>query len=133
MREVIDTSFWIDYGRGTVAPGEREHVERLWRLGSAILYQFVWLELVVGYRGPKEQRMLREYRNICQWEPLVAEDGAKAEAMAGLLRKKGRTVGASDLLILAATDRLSARLRHHDSDFAAALDLPEFAHLRPEA
>ncbi|HEX3728493.1 MAG TPA: PIN domain-containing protein [Opitutaceae bacterium] len=129
MRVVVDTSFWIDYSRGAISPEERERVETLWRLGSCVLYQLVWLELVVGYRSPREQRVLRDYRAICRWEPLSAEDGAKAEALADLLRRKGRTIGASDLLVMAAADRLGAKLIHHDDDFDQALGLTEFAHL----
>ena len=129
MRAVIDTSFWIDYGRGDVTASERERVERLWRQGDAILYQFVWLELVAAFRSPKEQRVLREYRTISQWEPMIPEDGVKAERFADLLRGKGHTIGASDLLIMAAADRLGAKLIHHDDDFALAFKQPEFTHL----
>ena len=130
MRAVIDTSFWIDYGRGDVSAREREDVEALWRKGAAVLYQFVWLELVVGFRSPKEQRVLREFRRISQWAALNGEDAAKAEVFANVLRGKGLTLGASDLLVMAAADRLGCAVVHHDSDFDLALSQVEFSHLR---
>ncbi len=131
MRAVIDTSFWIDYGRGHVAAPEREGVERMFRQGEAVIHQFVWLELVVGFRSPKEQRVLREFRAVSRWEPMNPADGTRAEAFAGLLRGKGLAITASDLLIMAAADRLGATIIHHDSDFTLAFQLPEFAHLSP--
>lgn len=130
MRVVVDTSLWIDYNRGSLAPEERARIEQVWREGRAILYQLVWLELVVGYRSPQEQRTLRNYRALSRWEALSAEDAVKAEAFAHVLRTQGHTVGASDLLILAAADRLGAQLAHHDSDFDLALGTPQLAHLR---
>jgi predicted nucleic acid-binding protein len=129
MRVVIDTSLWIDYSRGTVSSDERARIEQLWREGGAILYQFVWLELVVGYRSPTEQRTLRNFRDLARWEAMTAEDGIKAESFAGTLRRQGLTVGASDLLILSATDRLGAQLAHHDGDCDLALKSKELAHL----
>ena len=130
MRAVVDTSFWIDYLRGKVTALERERVERLWRQGEVVLHQFVWLELVVGFRSPKEQRVLQDFRAISRWEALLPEDGASAERFAGLLRGRGRTIGASDLLIMAAADRLGAKVVHHDDDFSQAFAQPELAHLR---
>jgi predicted nucleic acid-binding protein len=130
MRVVVDTSLWIDYNRGDVEPEERARLEQVWREGRVVLYQFVWLELIVGYRSPKEQRTLRDYREMSRWEAISADDGVKAEAFARILREQGHTVGASDLLILAAADRLGAQLAHHDSDFDIALKNPQLAHLR---
>ena len=98
MRVVIDTSLWIDYNRGAVNSEERSRIEQLWREGRAILYQFVWLELLAGYRSPKEQRTLRDFRELSRWEPIAGEDGIKAEAFAQILRKQGNALGASDLL-----------------------------------
>lgn len=129
MRVVIDTSFWIDYNRGTVSAGERIRVEQLWRQGRAILYQFVWLELVVGYRSPAEQETIRTFREVSRWEPITADDGAKAEVLAQGLRTRGVTISASDLLILAAADRLGAQVAHHDRDFERALKSPGLGHL----
>jgi len=129
MLVVIDTSFWIDYGRGAVTAAEREWVESLWRQGGAVLYQFVWLELVVGHRSPSEQKTLRAYRQICRWELITVEDATNAERFACQLRNRGHTMSASDLLILAAADRLGAKLIHHDRDFTLALKQPAFAHL----
>jgi predicted nucleic acid-binding protein len=129
MRVVIDTSLWIDYNRGAVEPRERARIEQLWREGRAILYQFVWLELVVGYRSAKEQRTLRDIRELSRWEGITSEDGVKAESFSRILREHGLTVGASDLLILAAADRLGAQLANHDSDFDLAVKVPKLAHL----
>jgi len=129
MPVVVDTSLWIDYNRGAVNPAERARIEQLWREGQAILYQFVWLELVVGYRSAKEQRTIQDFRALSLWEAITGEDGVKAEAFSRVLRAQGHVVGASDLLILAATDRLGAQLAHHDSDFELALKNPAFAHL----
>lgn len=133
MRAVVDTSFWIDYSRGKVTAAERETVERLWRCGGAVLHQFVWLELVVGFRSPKEQRTLRDLRIISRWEPLQAEDAARAEVFAGTLRQKGLCLTASDLLIMAAADRLGAKIIHHDGDFTSAFAWPGFRHLQMPA
>jgi predicted nucleic acid-binding protein len=129
MRVVIDTSLWIDYNRGAVDPEERGRIEQLWHNGQAILYQFVWLELVVGYRSPKEQLTLRDFRALSRWEAITGDDGVRAEAVARVLREQGLTVGASDLLVLAAAGRLGAQLAHHDGDFDLALKNPALAHL----
>jgi len=127
---VVDTSFWIDYARGRLTPAELEQIERLARFGAVVLYQLVWLELVVGFRSIKEQGILGECRAVSRWDAIQADDGIKAEGFAATLRGKGRNVGASDLLIMAAADRMGAQLIHHDSDFTAALSLREFAHLK---
>lgn len=132
MRALVDTSFWIDYAQGSLSPKERALIEMLWQENACILHQFVWLELIVGFRSPKEQQTLRDYRATAIWKSLEEADALRAESFTPLLRKKGISLSASDLLVLAAADRAKAKLIHHDSDFVPVLALPEFAHLRIE-
>jgi predicted nucleic acid-binding protein len=130
VRVVVDTSSWIDYGRGRLTSDERKAIETAWRNADCILYQWVWLELVVGFRSPAERRALDDYRAISKWEPLNAADATRAEQLADGLRDRGRNVGAADLLIVAAAERLGAQLMHRDSDFDAVLEDPQLRALR---
>lgn len=130
MHAVVDSSLWIDTWRGEVSAEEREVVAKLWREGSAVLPQFIWLELVAGLRSPEERSYVADIRTVCHWEPLSESDGIEAESLAGLLHKKGLVLPASDLLVLAVARRLDAQLLHHDQDFTRVLKLPEFARQR---
>ena len=121
MPAIIDTSFWIDFHRGNVPAEEVKRFQELASNGEVLLYQFVWLELQVGFRSEKEQKYIRECRRFAQWVPIASEDVDRAVEIASILRKKGSPIGPPDLLILAAAERLNAILIHHDRHFTGAL------------
>jgi len=127
---VVDSSFWIDFARRAVSESEALQAEDARREGRAVMLQWVWLELVVGFRSPAERNFLQDIRSVCCWEPLTESDGTAAEQVAAMLRAKGRFLGASDLLVLSTARRLGAKLLHHDEDFTRVLKLPDFALLR---
>ncbi len=127
---VVDSSFWIDFSRRVAPEAEALLVEEAMSTQRAVMPQFVWLELVVGFRSPAERTFLRDIRSVCRWEPLTEKDGSSAEEIAALLRGRGGFLAASDLLILSVVHRLGAKLLHHDEDFTRVLKLPEFAALR---
>ena len=83
----------------------------------------------MGYRSEKEIKFLGECRQISQWSPVESEDASKAGDFASILRKKGTPTAAPDVLIMAAADRLGARIIHHDAHLTRALSHPEFSHL----
>lgn len=130
MHAVVDTSLWIDAWRGDVSEAEKHHIGDLWRHGGVVLPQLVWLELQVGLRSPAEREYLLDLRAVSHWEPLSETDGIEAERLATIMRGKGVTLPAGDLLILTVAHRLKLPLLHHDQDFTRALKLPDFAALR---
>ena len=131
MRVVVDTSLWIDAWRGEVTEDEKLRIADLWRHARVVLPQWVWLELQAGLRSPAERAYLLDLRAVSLWAPLTEADGIEAERLAALLRNKGQSLPAGDLMILAVAHRLRLPLWHHDTDFTRVLKLPEFAALRP--
>lgn len=130
MHAVADTSFWIDAWRGEVDEAEKHRIAELWRHGSNVLPQIVWLELLVGLRSPEERDYLLDLKEVSQWVPLSEADGLEAEKLADLLRKKSVVLTATDLLVLTVAHRMRLPLLHHDEDFTRVLKLSEFAQLR---
>ena len=130
MRAVVDTSLWIDAWRGDVDETEKQTIAELWRSGGSVLPQIVWLELLVGLRGPEERSYLLDLKSVSEWVPLTEDDGVAAEKVAEILRKKGVVLTATDLLVLTVAHRLGLPLMHHDEDFVRALKLAEFASSR---
>lgn len=127
MRAVVDTSLWIDAWRGDVTEEEKRRIGDLWRHAHVVLPQWVWLELQVGLRSTAEREYLQDLRAVSHWEPLTEADGIEAERLAALLRHKGLTLPAGDLLILTVAHRMELPLLHHDDDFRRVLKLPDFA------
>jgi len=130
VRAVVDTSLWIDAWRGDVDETEKQTIAELWRSGGSVLPQIVWLELLVGLRGPEERSYLLDLKSVSEWVPLTEDDGVAAEKVAEILRKKGVVLTATDLLVLTVAHRLGLPLMHHDEDFVRALKLAEFASSR---
>ena len=127
MRAVVDTSLWIDVWRGDVTEEEKHRIGDLWRHAHVVLPQWVWLELQVGLRSPAEREYLLDLRAVSHWEPLTETDGLEAERLATILRGKGLSLPAGDLLILTVAHRMKLPLLHHDEDFTRVLKLPDFA------
>lgn len=127
---IVDTSFWIDFARGSLNEQEVEVLQQALNENRVILPQWVWLELFVGFRNPKEQKFLTYVRQLSVWVPLSEDCGTDAEVVAKNLRKRGLFLAASDLLVFTLALNRNAGLLHRDKDFLPILACPEYQHIQ---
>jgi predicted nucleic acid-binding protein len=127
---LVDSSVWIAHYRNKLEPGLQRIFTHALHEGRVGLAPVVWLELVVGFRGPQEREHLENIRLAARWVDLPEDIWTRAEQNAGRLHAAGVVLRLADLLILTLADATDLQLLHCDKDFDRALHLKEFARLR---
>ena len=127
---LVDSSAWIAHYRDELEPDLLRVFTHAMHDGCAVLAPPIWLELVVGFRGPKEKDHLENIRLSAQWLEMPVDIWMKAEQNALRLHAAGVVLRMPDLLILTLADSADLKLLHCDKDFDRALKLRDFARLR---
>ena len=120
--DLIDTSAWVEYLRGTGSPAHLEVRRLLFEPGSAVVTtQPVAMELLAGATSPQALRKLEMLTNGLQLVSVDAHvDFQAAAAIYRLVRHSGHTVRKLlDCLIAAVAARAGATLVHRHVDFEA--------------
>ena len=97
---VIDTSVWIEFLRGTDA-GRSAEVARLVRGGRAVLCGVVEAELLAGVRSDAEREVLADALSGPEYAEVDRSTWRRAGELAAVLRRHGKTVPMSDLILAA--------------------------------
>ena len=127
---LVDSSAWIAHYREELEPDLLRAFTQAMHDGQVMLAPPIWLELVVGFRSPKEREHLENIRLAVRWLDLPEGVWARAEQNAVRLHAAGVVLRMPDLLILTLADTADLKLLHCDKDFDSALKLRDFARLR---
>ena len=123
---LVDTSVWIDYLKaGTDLVDDR--LDELLALNQIACTGMVRLELLAGVRTEAEWRLVDEALSGTIWLRVEDETWTEAARLGYELRRKGKTVPSTDLLIAATARRSSATVLHKDRHYdvlAEELGLP---------
>jgi predicted nucleic acid-binding protein len=129
---LVDSSIWIGHHRDKLEPGLLRRFTQVLQDGRVALAPVIWLELVVGFRSPKEREHIEDIRLSAHWLEMPEDIWDQAEQNAIRLHAAGVVLRMPDLLILTLADATDCKLFHCDKDFDRALKLRDFAHLRVE-
>lgn len=129
MTQLVDTSAWIEYLRGTGSPAHLE-VRRLLREqpGEVAVTEPVIMELLAG---PTDQRVVTRLEQLVDGLPLICVDAIldyrAAAAAYRAARLSGRPVRSLvDCLIAVVAARTGSVVMHRDRDFdVLAQSLPD--------
>ncbi|MBE1425975.1 putative nucleic acid-binding protein [Desulfomicrobium macestii] len=115
---VADTSAWIDYFRGTVAP-HTDLLDRELSKSRIIIGDLIMTELLQGFSGEREFQVARQLMESLEYRDFVGKDMAIAAAQNyRILRRKGITVRKTiDVLIATFCIENGVELIHNDRDF----------------
>ncbi|SFM21637.1 hypothetical protein SAMN05421830_1222 [Desulfomicrobium norvegicum] len=115
---VADTSVWIDYFRGTVAP-HTDLLDRELSRSRIIIGDLIMTELLQGFSGEREFQIARQLMESLEYRDFVGKDMAIAAAQNyRILRRKGITVRKTiDVLIATFCIENGVELIHNDRDF----------------
>jgi predicted nucleic acid-binding protein len=127
---LVDSSAWIAHYRDELEPDLLRIFTRAMHDGHVMLAPPIWLELIVGFRGPKEKEHLENIRLSAQWLEMPDDLWTRAEQNAVRLHAAGVVLRMPDLLVLTLADSADLKLLHCDKDFDRALKLKDFARLR---
>lgn len=121
MKVLIDSSIWIDFLRD----GETRHAElaAAMRAGRASLCEPVWVELWSGTRGKREEKILNQMRDCCDWLEVDAGTWRIAADLKRSARRTGLNCPLANVLIAACAKRHGASLMHRDKHFDALMKL----------
>jgi predicted nucleic acid-binding protein len=129
---LVDSSVWIDHYRGRLDPAKLRVLTHAMQDHQAVLAPMVWLELVVGFRGPVEKTHLENIRAAVRWIELPDDIWTEAARNAGKLHAEGIVLRMPDLLVITLADVMDFKLLHCNKDFDRPLKLKQFARLRVE-
>jgi predicted nucleic acid-binding protein len=127
---LVDSSAWIAHYRGDLGPELLRTFTHAMHEDRVMLAPPIWLELIVGFRSPKEKEHLENIRFSTHWLEMPEDIWTQAEQNAVRLHAAGVVLRMPDLLILTLADTADLKLLHCDKDFDRALKLKDFARLR---
>jgi len=115
---VVDTSAWIDYFRGIVAP-HTDILDTELQKNRIITGDLIIVELLQGFRNRKEYVQARKLIETLEYRDLAGKAIAlKTAANFRLLRSKGITIRKTiDVIIATFCIENKFRLIHNDHDF----------------
>jgi predicted nucleic acid-binding protein len=115
---VVDTSAWIDYFRGIVAP-HTDTLDSQLQTNRIIIGDLIIIELLQGFKTKKEYDQARKLIEKLEYRDLVGRTIAlKSAENFRILRSKGITVRKTiDVIISTFCIENGFQIIHNDSDF----------------
>jgi predicted nucleic acid-binding protein len=115
---VADTSAWIDYFRGVVAP-HTDALDRALSESRIIIGDLILVELLQGFSSEREFQIAKQLMEGLEYRDFVGRDMAMAAAQNyRALRRQGITVRKTiDVLIATFCMENGFGLIHNDRDF----------------
>lgn len=114
---LVDSSVWIDFyrpgGEGEMTDEVAEHLA----LGTVATTPVVVAEVVRGAPDEEELELLSRDFSALRWVPLDRETSTRAARIGFELRRTGKAVPATDLLVAAAALAGGCELWHQDAHF----------------
>ena len=114
---LVDSSVWILALRKSPVPAARHEVEDLLAANRAAIVPMVRLELLGGTRSPQEFTRLKSRLGALHQIPAEESTWDMAERLSFELRRQGKIIPYTDILIGSAAILSSALLLHADRHF----------------
>lgn len=114
---LVDTSVWILALRKSPVPAVRDEVEDLLAANRVAIVPMVRLELLGGTRSPQEFTRLKSRLGALHQIPAEESTWDMAERLSFELRRQGKIIPYTDILIGSAAILSSALLLHADRHF----------------
>ncbi len=114
MLTLIDSSVWIEVGRGRAEPALVNRTQELLPTGRAVLCDSVWLELFHGAKGKREIATLNSLKELSRWVAFDEGCWEHASRLGRVARAHGLGVPLGDRLIFACARRRRLHLLHRD-------------------
>ena len=114
---LVDTSVWILALRKSPVPAARHEVEGLLAANRVAIVPMVRLELLGGTRSPQEFTRLKSRLGALHQIPAEESTWDMAERLSFELRRQGKIIPYTDILIGSAAILSSALLLHADRHF----------------
>jgi len=111
---LVDSSAWIEFLRPDGNRGVADRVQQSMQEGTAAWSEMILLEL---WNGAGKRKKLRRLQAVVPVLDAPASVWEAARALAQIMRKAGKTVPATDLLIFATACGHQALLLHKDEHF----------------
>jgi predicted nucleic acid-binding protein len=114
---LVDTSAWIHQMRPRGDAVVRARVEALLRAGEAAWCPMIRLEIWAGIGNERERQILHEYEAVLPELVIGADVWQAAYDLAGRVRRAGKTIPASDVVIFACARYHGVDVEHADAHF----------------
>jgi len=95
---IADTCVWIEFFRSPESPVSR-HLKGLLMEKRVIMAGIVLAEILQGIKSPKEAQVVKEALGRLPYREVTKEVWERAGDMSASLRKTGKTIPLSDLII----------------------------------
>lgn len=113
---LIDSSVWVAVSRGGDESLKQE-VAKLLNAGRAAMTWPIWMELYQGARSQREEKALKDWREVCHWLEFDEACWKEAAVTARICLRKGVNVPFGDVLIHACAKRHGVKLLEQDRHF----------------
>ncbi|MCL2558794.1 MAG: PIN domain nuclease [Treponema sp.] len=112
---VVDTSVWIDYGRGTETP-HTDALDYELACGNVVTGDLIQLEFLQGFRGDKDFEAAKQIMDSLIYYDMLGKDMAlKCASNFRFLRKNGITIRkTADIIIGTFCLEHDFQLLHND-------------------
>ncbi|MFC1927477.1 PIN domain nuclease [Chloroflexota bacterium] len=114
---LIDTSIWVPFLRKSPPPAVRDEVDRLLAEDRVAIFPMIRLELLGGTRSTKEFQRLGSRLDALHQIPVDEANWGMAAELAFKLRRRGKGVPYTDILIGSAAILADVPLLHADRHF----------------
>lgn len=114
---LVDSSAWIEFLRPDGDQRVADRVQQALQDGAAAWSEMIMIELWNGAGGEQEWKRLRRLQSVLPVLDVPTEVWTSARALARSMRKSGKTVPATDLLVFATACHHRASVLHHDQHF----------------
>lgn len=114
---VVDSSAFIEYYRGSGLSDVQDAVAASIATDQAAVNGIIQVEICAFAAGDSECRQLKADFQAFHWLELQRRDFDLATELGFVLRRRGLTIPANDLIIAASAIRADARLLHRDAHF----------------
>ncbi len=115
--KMADTSYCIDYFRGNLSRLELPKFEKDLGLGLIAINPVIWVELVCGARGKREEKNLTEFLSLTKMVEFDDAVWSETARVARICVLDGVNVPLSDIQIQACALRYGYDLLFHDKHF----------------
>jgi predicted nucleic acid-binding protein len=114
---LIDTSSWIEALRVSGNTKVQNKVKKLLTEGRAAWCEMILLELWNGAQGEPERKMLNDLTDEITMLPITDKVWSLANKLAKKCREQGKTIPATDILIVSCGLVHEAEIEHQDKHF----------------